>query len=474
MLRWTLLLSVLMVVPLQTRAAKQADVPGYSFIQLTDNDRRDIEPRVSQNGLIVWAGNYGLPGSTSGEDDLEILLWDGLVTQQLTDNDLDDQRPVVNDSGDIAWQKLGNFLVPPSEISLLLGGVETALTSDEVADRYPDINNRGAVVWGTRNAENTGWELSVFDPLLGLPARRFPGRYAYRPHINNLDHIDFARGDGVYDLDQDLLTPLPPSEPLGYTAYRRTEINDLDHLAVEAAPFNPVLPDELYPDQEGPRDILFWDGVELTLLYSSPVWHGRADLNNAGVLVWEGFGGLPGSRSTPDDREVYVYNPELGVVIQLTDDASPDSWPTVTADGRIVWQGQERYPGASSTNSDPEIFIAVPDPDVDTDGLENGPDNCPWQPNPDQGDLGSIGTRGPDGVGDACQCGDVDGTGHVSEEDRFALRAWLVGAAPGLAAPELCEVIEDSGCSLADAAVIGRALQALEPGIDQVCAAARP
>ena len=46
-------------------------------------------------------------------------------------------------------------------------------------------------------------------------------------------------------------------------------------------------------------------------------------------------------------------------------------------------------------------------PDADLDGLANDLDNCPSVANEDQLDRGGIDTTAPDGIGDACQCGDV-------------------------------------------------------------------
>ena len=57
-----------------------------------------------------------------------------------------------------------------------------------------------------------------------------------------------------------------------------------------------------------------------------------------------------------------------------------------------------------------------------------GCDNCPFEPNAGQADTGGIGVGSPpDGIGDACQCGDVNGDGFVTSADSaIILRSQLV------------------------------------------------
>lgn len=67
-------------------------------------------------------------------------------------------------------------------------------------------------------------------------------------------------------------------------------------------------------------------------------------------------------------------------------------------------------PTGSLVDSDGDGIGNLCDPDVDGDGIANGPDNCNWDPNPDQLD-GNM-----DGQGDACDP-DFDGDGLYADED---------------------------------------------------------
>jgi hypothetical protein len=118
--------------------------------------------------------------------------------------------------------------------------------------------------------------------------------------------------------------------------------------------------------------------------------------------------------------------------------------------------------------------------DWDGDGVPDQNDNCPYTPNANQADSGGIGSGSPaDGIGDACQCGDVDNDGIVTTADKAVLSRSLaglppygsVGAMPGFSK---CDVNGDGLCNLADGIILSRAIAGLGPGIKQQCTAAVP
>lgn len=69
-------------------------------------------------------------------------------------------------------------------------------------------------------------------------------------------------------------------------------------------------------------------------------------------------------------------------------------------------------------------------------------DNCPYTGNPDQLDTAGLGGGSPpDGIGDACQCGDVSGDGQISSVDAsIIMRALMQPPLATLERPELCDV----------------------------------
>jgi hypothetical protein len=116
-------------------------------------------------------------------------------------------------------------------------------------------------------------------------------------------------------------------------------------------------------------------------------------------------------------------------------------------------------------------------PDVDADAVLNAADNCPFVANAGQEDAGGVGSGSPrNGVGDACECGDVNGDGSVTIADASDIaRALLSPPTAALARPALCDVGGGAACTLADAVIVRRALLAPPTAsIDARCARPTP
>ena len=147
-------------------------------------------------------------------------------------------------------------------------------------------------------------------------------------------------------------------------------------------------------------------------------------------------------------------------------DGSDVIWLTLAPDGVVT---RARLLGALSPATG----------DYDADGTEDAVDNCPVHPNgtPPQPDSGGVESSLPDGVGDPCQCGDVDGDGKVLQSDVDAVRLFLAEPALALPFPDKCNVAGKSGaaeCDVLDLVVLTRARETLGPGVAQICAPALP
>lgn len=110
--------------------------------------------------------------------------------------------------------------------------------------------------------------------------------------------------------------------------------------------------------------------------------------------------------------------------------------------------------------------------DFDVDGVADGADNCPYVYNWDQSDSGGVLTPYPDGVGNACQCGDANETGRPDVGDVARLSRVLSGLGPGLLSPEKCEIGSSTPCGPGDLALLREALAGMSPPLEQVCPAA--
>ncbi len=117
-------------------------------------------------------------------------------------------------------------------------------------------------------------------------------------------------------------------------------------------------------------------------------------------------------------------------------------------------------PLPTTTTSMQGTYGVAAGPDADFDGVLDRLDDCPFAADPLQQDQGGIGAGSPpDGIGDACQCGDVNGDGRVTLTDAVLItRSQLTPPAAVLAHPDRCDVGGAAGCGLADGVIVRRAL----------------
>jgi uncharacterized repeat protein (TIGR03806 family) len=201
----------------------------------------------------------------------------------------------------------------------------------------------------------------------------------------------------------------------------------------------------------------------LDFRWSTPL----AAANVVNVPVSEGTLGLPNPvRLAPGDKTRSMLWQRLGSTVaanrmpklSLRPDAAGlaligawiDANPTIDTDGDGVTDDMDNCktkPNASQGDSD-------------RDDVGNACDDCRYEPDPNQKDRGGVGAGSPpDGIGDACQCGDVDGDGRVTLSDRVLIQRSLLSPPTAfLARPRNCDVGGSVGCTVADALLIGRAL----------------
>ena len=186
-----------------------------------------------------------------------------------------------------------------------------------------------------------------------------------------------------------------------------------------------------------------------------------------GVMV---YSGLPAPQAGVYSADVSLDAVDTGGPVYVWVTASNSAGESAPSNAFVV--------AATAPPAPPAAPDPVCDPlDSDCDGILDGDDNCPYAANPGQEDRGGLGSLAtPDGIGDACQCGDVSGDGKITSADSAMISGALkVPPRAVMTHPELCDVGGATGCTGGDATIIKRALQTPPRAtISQVCAPDQP
>jgi hypothetical protein len=153
------------------------------------------------------------------------------------------------------------------------------------------------------------------------------------------------------------------------------------------------------------------------------------------------------------------------------DDAVLAAQDDAVAAGFILPADRVQCPAEYLAPLGSDIAISALD-DCDADGVAEAVDNCLFTQNPNQADAGGVASSVADGIGDACQCGDVTGNGIVNGQDAIAIKRHALGITPNpaFAVPGNCDVTGNGVCNGQDANAVKRvALGASTPQFGQSC-----
>ncbi|MBW2496277.1 MAG: hypothetical protein JRF61_03300 [Deltaproteobacteria bacterium] len=112
--------------------------------------------------------------------------------------------------------------------------------------------------------------------------------------------------------------------------------------------------------------------------------------------------------------------------------------------------------------------------DADADGIPDASDNCIHTPNAGQEDVGGLLGPPADGIGDACQCGDLNDDGLVDLLDAALYQRALAGVLPVALDEDKCSVVGGRlDCEPNDRQALREGLVGISSSLDPVCQAAQ-
>lgn len=309
-----ILLSIVMIPIIGSISYSQT----YTITQLTDNNYADIEPRINDNGQLVWVGQP--EGPTWIEPSYhEIFFYDGSTITRLTDNDYEDANPRINDNGYAVWQ---GYDGQDFEIFLYDGSTVIQLTNNESQDVNPQINNDNHVVWrrcyGYRcHCTETGMFLYNGSSTTEIYA---PRRCNGAPEMNNIGHVVWNGNDCWGGI-------------ICYVGNHGLFLYDgIDTITLTDGGVRPQINDNDYVVWDWGGEIYLYDGSTITQLTYTDYGDLRAQINDNGYVVWE---------ATQDYEEIYLY--DGSTIRQITDSQFPAAHmidKQINNNNYVVWSAQ--------------------------------------------------------------------------------------------------------------------------------------
>ncbi len=242
-------------------------------------------------------------------------------------------------------------------------------------------------------------------------------------------------------------------------AKRITRVDDIEPLALTmSANPNPVLPNQAF-------DVLLTvENTSAGLLLGAELQLRIPDgLNTIFSTTIVGGGVCPGGNCQKGELLTWpLGNLSPGAVVQVS--VTPTTLSTLPH-GQVLFFDAEVVDNNGDSASASESMLIGNFIDDDFDGISNLFDNCSNTTNADQLDTDN------DGIGDACQCGDVNGDGFITNTDAVLIQRHLLSLPPGID-QAFCDVNGDGQCTNTDAVIIKRKLLSLPPGLSQTCTAA--
>ena len=228
------------------------------------------------------------------------------TVSQLTENSYDDRLPLINADGDVVWSGNGGSGTD-FEVFLYDGSSITQLTDNSYDDTAYGINDNGYVVW-------YGWDGTDFEIFL------YNGSSTDQVTDNSYDDIGYGMDVIPHAINSN-----------GYIVWQGCDGGSSGSC------------------EGGDWEIFLYDGSAITQLTDNSYDDDYPQINENGHVAWQGCAGGGDCPATyiGDGWEIFLY--DGSTTVRLTDNASYDGHPQISANGDVVWQGWD--------GADNEIFL---------------------------------------------------------------------------------------------------------------------
>ena len=433
-----------------------------------------LPPQAGEDATLFVRDNPSPPAHFLWRQ--ESLLADPATGSPLSLFDVSAQRSSVTRDGSVAW-----FVDSTDDACVILTDADPLSTPTEQEDCSGSLV--GLVTSLAVSADGNFLAAVLYNPSLGRPSNELtvldlrPGGASTTyplvaptrdgsPSSTLLfaDAMNFTASGGAIVFDALNALSLPGGVVQTWSIYLLdlTSGSVLDVVApLAGASFD-------YPSLSRTSDeFITFDSVDasssVSTIYAGSLYTGAL----AAIDSVNGFEGVP-SYTGGDAKIVYSEPAATPTGTSLFFHALASDHMTPTG-ARTLWLADADFGVIYSRGE----FIG-PAPDVDLDGIPDATDNCLNERNAGQEDDGRLLSPTPNGIGNACECGDLGVDGQIGDPDIAALRAWLARAPTATPALQRCSVAGGIECDVRDYSVLTRARNGLAPGIGPVCAAASP
>jgi subtilisin family serine protease len=441
-----------------------------------------VDPAASVAGRVLTSGRLNAANATCAPGDHRLALLPGSGFRPATGQPNRVEAMLM----DCAAPILGGSV----EVSFSNGDAPVALHDDGVPPDAVANDGRYAGSWspeGLGAVTLTAEASFAGGPLESSVTWHLPD-YSVSDDVP-FDWVDTTGGQSSGIAGDDTSVQIPLGFDFEFFGSIRNTVTISSNGYLTFGPYGQEYLNYPVPNPANPSDVIapYWDDLNPSLGGEVVYLVAGSAPNRSLTVEWRDVPYY--GDATPATFQVTLYEADGRILFRYLDVESAGPWSARGASATVGVEDETGARGVQYSYNTPalsdgtaiELSPASGNPCLDTDGDEicDAEDNCPFTPNPGQEDSGGLGSGDPDGIGDACQCGDVTDDGKLTVGDFQWIKSWVgsletVSPGPGFDASK-CDVSGDRKCKVGDFQSVKTAVGSMSPaGLQQSCLPAVP